>query len=129
MLEDLHWADRSALLMLAHLTRAASSSPILVLGTARDSDPSPDGLTTVIGELAHDRRLVRIAVEGLSEAKVGELASAWLTNERPAGLDAELHARTGGNPLFVEELLRHAQDEGRLGEAGMASGVPAGCAK
>jgi DNA-binding SARP family transcriptional activator len=125
VLEDLHWADRSTLLMLAHLTRTASSSPILVLGTARDSDPNPNGLTSWTGELAHDRRLRRIAVEGLSEAQVGELASAWLTNERPAGLDAELHSRTGGNPLFVVELLRHAQDEGRLGDAGIASEVPA----
>jgi DNA-binding SARP family transcriptional activator/tetratricopeptide (TPR) repeat protein len=125
VLEDLHWADHSTLLLLAHLTRTASSSPILVLGTARDSEPCPDGLTTLIGELAHDRRLVRIAIEGLSEAEVGELASGWLSEEQPPGLAAELRARTGGNPLFVEELLRHAQDADRLDEAGLAPGVPA----
>jgi DNA-binding SARP family transcriptional activator/tetratricopeptide (TPR) repeat protein len=125
VLEDLHWADQSTLLMLAHLTRAASSSSMLVLGTARDNEPCPDGLTALNSELAHDRRLVRIPVEGLSEAEVGELASTWLTDERPAGLDAELHARTGGNPLFVEELLRDAEDAGRLGEAARSHGVPA----
>jgi DNA-binding SARP family transcriptional activator len=125
VLEDLHWADHSTLLMLAHLTRTASSSPILVLGTARDSEPCPDGLTTVIGELAHDRRLVRIPVEGLSEAEVGKLVSAWLGKELPAGLAAELHARTGGNPLFVEELLRHGQDADGLDEGVLAPGVPA----
>ena len=79
----------------------------------------------MIGELAHDRRLVRIPIEGLSEAEVGELASAWLGKEQPGGLAAALHARTGGNPLFVEELLRHAQDANRLDEAGLAPGVPA----
>ena len=125
VLEDLHWADHSTLLLLAHLTRTASSSPILVLGTARDSEPCPDGLTTTIRELAHDRRLVRIPVEGLSEAEVGEFASAWLEKDWPAGLATELHARTDGNPLFVEELLRHAQDSGGLGEAGLPPGVPA----
>jgi predicted ATPase len=98
---------------------------MLLLGTARDSEPCPDGLTALSAELAGDRRLVRIQIEGLSEVEVGELASAWLTKGRPAGLDAELHARTGGNPLFVEELLRHAEDSGRLGEAGMSAGVPA----
>ncbi len=125
VVEDLHWADHSTLLMLAQLTRTASSSRILVLGTARDGEPCPDGLTTMIGELARGRRLVRVPVEGLSEAEVGELASAWLTNERPAGLDAELRTRTGGNPLFVEELLRDAEDSGRLGEAGISAEVPA----
>jgi DNA-binding SARP family transcriptional activator len=125
VLEDLQWADHSTLLMLAHLIRTASSSPILVLGTTRDGEPCPEALTTLIGELAHDRRLVRVPVQGLSEAEVGELASAWLTGERPPGLDAELHARTGGNPLFVEELLRDAEDSGGLGEAGISPGVPA----
>jgi DNA-binding SARP family transcriptional activator len=125
VMEDLHWADKSTLQMLAHLIRTASASPLLLLGTARDTEPYPDGLTAIIGELAHDRRLVRIPLEGLSEPEVGQLASAWLTNERPPGLDAELHARTGGNPLFVEELLRDAEDAGRLGDAGIAVGVPA----
>lgn len=124
LLEDLHWADLSTLIMLAHVTRAASSSRILVLCTARDSEPGPDGLSTLVGELAHDRRLVRIPVEGLSEVEVGKLASAWL-KEQPPGLAAELHLRTGGNPLFVEELLRHAQGAPYLGEGGLAPEVPA----
>ncbi len=129
VLEDLHWADHSTLLMLAHLTRTASSSPILVVGTARDSEPCPDGLTTMIGELAHDRQLVRSPIEGLSEAEVGKLASAWLGKEQAAGLAAELHARTGGNPLFVEELLRNALDADRLDEAGLAAGSAGGGAR
>jgi predicted ATPase len=79
----------------------------------------------MIGELARDRRLVRIAVEGLSQDEVGELVSAWLRKEGAVGLAAELHRRTGGNPLFVEELVRYARDAGRLGEAGLAAGVPA----
>jgi tetratricopeptide (TPR) repeat protein len=124
LLEDLHWADLSTLIMLAHLTRTASSSRILVLCTARDSEPGPDGLSTLVGELAHDRRLLRIPVEGLSEREVGKLASAWLS-EQPPGLAAELHVRTGGNPLFVEELLRNAQDASYLGETGLAAEVPA----
>jgi predicted ATPase len=110
--------------MLAHLTRTASSSRILVLCTARDSEPGPDGLSPLLGELAHDRRLVRIPVEGLSEVEVGKLASAWLS-EQPRGLAAELYVRTGGNPLFVEELLRHAQGAAYLGEGGLAAEVPA----
>lgn len=125
LLEDLHWADLSTLMMLAHLTRTASSSRIFLLCTARDSEPGPDGLSTLVGEFAHDRRLVRIPIEGLSEVEVGKLASAWLGEQQPAGLVAELHVRTGGNPLFVEELLRHAQGAPSLGEGGLlAPGVP-----
>jgi DNA-binding SARP family transcriptional activator len=124
LLEDLHWADLSTLILLAHLVRTASSSRIFVVCTARDSEPGPEGLGTLVGGLAHDRRLVRIPVQGLSEVEVGKLASAWLS-EQPPGLAAELHVRTGGNPLFVEELLRHAQGATYLGEGGLAPEVPA----
>ena len=122
-LEDLHWADYSTLLMLAHLTRTASSSPHPRAGHGSRLRAVPRWTHHAIGELARDRRLVRLPIEGLSEAEVGKLASAWLGKEQPAELVAELHARTGGNPLFVEELTRHARETG-WGEEGLAHGVP-----
>jgi DNA-binding SARP family transcriptional activator len=126
VLEDLHWADHSTLLMLAHLTRVTSTSRILVLGTAREGEPVPDGLAKLLAELTRDRRLTRLALGGLTETEVGALASAWLEEEPAAGLAAELHGRTGGNPLFVQELLRQTQEADGLGEASLPPGVPAG---
>src|SRR3712207_8178220 len=42
-----------------------------------------------------------------SEQESGELAAAWLRREPSPELAAVLRRRTGGNPLFLEELVRH----------------------
>ena len=38
LLEDLHWADRPTLALLAHLARGTEPTPLLVLGTYRASE-------------------------------------------------------------------------------------------
>lgn len=38
VLDDLHWADHSSLLLLRHVAREVASSPILILGTYRESE-------------------------------------------------------------------------------------------
>ncbi len=40
VLDDLHWADKSSLLLLEFLAREIESSPLLVLGTYRDVEVS-----------------------------------------------------------------------------------------
>jgi DNA-binding SARP family transcriptional activator/tetratricopeptide (TPR) repeat protein len=130
-LEDLHWAEHSTLLMLAHVTRTVAWAPVLVVATIRDGEPR-DGRWTdeLLAELRRERRLDEIEVRGLPEAEVGELVSAWLGRPASASLAATVHRRTGGNPLFVEEVARHlygeeAADEERQLET-VASALPAG---
>ncbi len=38
VLDDLHWADRSSLLLLEFLALEIQSSPLLLLGTYRDAE-------------------------------------------------------------------------------------------
>jgi len=40
VLEDLHWADRSSLLLLEFLAREIETTPMMVLGTYRDVEIS-----------------------------------------------------------------------------------------
>ena len=42
LLDDLHWADRASLRLVASLAPAIASSPIWILGTAVSSDPALD---------------------------------------------------------------------------------------
>ena len=37
VLEDLHWADRTSLRLLAHLARDLGSARLLIVGTYRDA--------------------------------------------------------------------------------------------
>ena len=102
MLEDLHWADEATLDVVQLLGRRAARLPALVIGTYRDDELGRSHpLRVVLGGLG---AVERIVVQPLSPAAVDRLAS-----ER--GVDgAGLHARTGGNPFFVTEVLAHGNE-------------------
>ena len=94
VLEDLHWADEATLDVLRLLGRRVGALRALVVGTYRDDELARDHpLRLVLGELP---RVDRIRLEPLSAAAVAELAGASAD---------DLHARTGGNPFYVTELL------------------------
>ena len=106
VVEDLHWADPATIQMLTHVIRTVSWAPLLVAGSMRDK--SVPALDAALGDLHREQRLKRVELDGLSEHEVGELAAVWWgTGASPPGLTAAVHRRTGGNPLFVEELVRH----------------------
>jgi DNA-binding SARP family transcriptional activator len=115
VLEDLHWADRPTLLLLKHLARSADPAAMLVLGTFRETEPG--AATTVLEVLADLRRdavVTRLSIGGLARAEVGELFASWSDVEPPPGLIRALHEDTGGNPFFVQEIIRHLNEAGIL---------------
>jgi tetratricopeptide (TPR) repeat protein len=107
VLDDLHWADSISLWVLEHLGRSLGGAPVTVLATTRDHEPEMLGQ----GRLRRVARVVPLG--GLAVDAVGLLATA----EGSASVDAAaLHARTGGNPLFVQELVRSPDGEGVIGD-------------
>jgi DNA-binding SARP family transcriptional activator len=105
VVEDLHWADPATVQMLAHVIRTVGWAPLLVAGSLRAEDGR--ALHALLGDLRRERRLERVDLTGLSENDVGRLAREWLQEPPSPELVAAVRRRTGGNPLFVEELVRH----------------------
>jgi predicted ATPase len=105
VVEDLHWADQLVLMQLARLTTAVAQCPALLIITSRiEGDPldetwraqvSGASLTTIdLGPLPRDD--ARALAEALIAANT---AFAEGCVERAAG-----------NPLFLDQLLRHAHE-------------------
>jgi DNA-binding CsgD family transcriptional regulator len=99
VLEDMHWADRMSALLLRHLVAELGEHRLAVVVTHRDSSSGP--LADVLPDLLRGATARPITLPGLSVPEVG----AWLpqltgTVADPA-LAAELHERTGGNPLLI----------------------------
>ena len=119
VLDDLHWADRPTLLLLSFVLRAGRPAPLLVVGTYRDSEVGRrTPLAGALADLRRDGGAERIALRGLAPAEVGELATAWLGAEAGERVAGGVHARTGGNAFFVEEVLRGlAADEAAVPES------------
>jgi DNA-binding SARP family transcriptional activator/tetratricopeptide (TPR) repeat protein len=125
VLDDVHAADEPSLLLLRFVAREIADSRLLIVGAFRDVDPTLSApLTSALAELVREPHTRHIALEGLSERDVAayiELAAAI----RPADeLVAAIHAETEGNALFVAEVVRLLDAEGRLGEMGAAPGIP-----
>ena len=106
-LEDLHWADPTTLDVLRGIAERGALAPLLVLMTARPEFRPPWGARSHHGTISLvplDRHQVRHMVEELA-------ARHALTKEVIEGVTE----RTGGVPLFVEEVTRLLLERGELG--------------
>jgi hypothetical protein len=112
VLEDLHWADAPTMLLLRQVLRRGTRSPMLVLVTCDAPDPHGSG-PRLLADLRREADLDTIPLGGLEPDDVGALIAG---REPGDGLSAErLCHQTGGNPFFIEELLRSSRESGDHG--------------
>jgi DNA-binding SARP family transcriptional activator/tetratricopeptide (TPR) repeat protein len=119
VLDDLHWADRGTLHLLRHVMRAPHEAPLLILGTYRPAEAAaPHPLAELMADLRRDTDFERVTLEGLDERDVADLIASHAGHEAGAGVVSAVHEQTDGNPFFVEEVMRHLIETGRLFERG-----------
>lgn len=102
VLEDLHWADPSTLVLLHLLEGQMTGWPLLVIATHREDEWSPevDQLRHLLGR----RDGTRLRLGPLADEEVGLLARRALGSEPGPSLLAHLGGASG-NPLFATEIL------------------------
>jgi DNA-binding SARP family transcriptional activator/class 3 adenylate cyclase len=106
--EDLHWADDALLDFIDDLASTTLPLPLLVACTTR-----PELLDRRRGWGGGKRNATTVSLPPLSEQSTGDLLSALLDGfGLPHGARAELLARSGGNPLYIEEYVRMLRDRG-----------------
>jgi DNA-binding SARP family transcriptional activator len=106
-IDDVQWADTASLEILHFLARKVGRSPVLMLLTYRPAELSPDS-RRLTRSLAAGRLADLIALEPLSQDDVRELLGRMATFDKPGAeemFSRNLHRISGGNPLFLEELL------------------------
>ena len=110
IVEDVHWADAETLGQLAALARAtAQCRAALALTTRIGGDPLDAGWrATAAGGFQ-----LTIDLAPLTSAEAETIARSFAAAEEFAAKCVE---RAGGNPLFLEQLLRAARDlvDGKL---------------
>jgi tetratricopeptide (TPR) repeat protein len=112
VLDDLHWADRPSLLLLRHLARAPTPSRLLILGSYRSTESRAEGFGAALAELRRERLVTRMKVSGLGRADTEELVRVRTGVAPSHAFSQALYEETEGNPLFVEEIVRHLADAG-----------------
>jgi len=101
VLEDLHWGDAGTAKFVDGALRKLANRPLLVLGTARASS-ALEAFPDLVGERApHETRL------GPLTPKASEKLVRAILGENTPVIDVQrISERSGGNPLFLEELIR-----------------------
>ena len=125
VLDDLHAADASSLLLFRFLVRQLGSSRVLLLGAYRDVDPIPGApLTEMLAEVAREPVTRRLRLGGLSEREVAEYVELAASEIGSPELAATLCEETEGNPLFVGEIVRLLAVEGVRSEPAARFSIP-----
>jgi DNA-binding SARP family transcriptional activator/energy-coupling factor transporter ATP-binding protein EcfA2 len=128
VVEDVHEADEPSLALLRHIASAARPAAMLVVVTARDEEATRGDLAGVLADLLRAPGSEHLALGGLDERGIAAISEAVTGRPSSAGmatLARVLRGRTGGNPFFVGELLRHLAEIGALGD-GMIARTAAG---
>jgi DNA-binding SARP family transcriptional activator/tetratricopeptide (TPR) repeat protein len=112
-LDDLHGADASSLLLLRFLARELDSMRVLVVVAHRNVDPTPTpALAEALGDVAREPITRRYSLAGWTRREVAECVENAASGLASSELVAELHEKTGGNPLFIGEIVRLLAIEG-----------------
>ncbi len=114
MVEDCHWMDATSRALMQDLLRNPAEHRFLLLLTSR---PEGAGDLDEIIASAQQHRTERIMLEPLGNADVDLLLHTLLGAPPPSRFSALVAERAGGNPFFVEELVRALRDEGALVQA------------
>ncbi|XIA65023.1 adenylate/guanylate cyclase domain-containing protein [Bradyrhizobium sp. TZ2] len=104
-IEDLHWADQMTLDHLANLAETVAGCPALLVMTSRlERDP----LHETWGPTIAGQPIVTIDLGPLQPSEASGLAEAYF--DALGELAQRCVERADGNPLFLEQLLRHAAE-------------------
>ena len=115
VLEDLHWAGESTVLLTEYLAPLLPDMPVLVLGTYRDDEVDLNHpLARVIGQLSRRRLMEQVSLHRLSFDGVRAMLRALAGQPAPEQLAQVIDRETEGNPFFVEEVYLHLVESGVL---------------
>lgn len=107
VIDDLQWCERETLEWLRYLLRQTVRAPLLVLGTVRAEEVTPDHpLVDWTTDLRRVGQFTEIALGPLDVTETTALGAQVVGQALDATQAERLYAETEGSPLFVVESLR-----------------------
>ena len=105
-LDDVHWIDGISEEFFSYFSRSFVDRPIMMLTAYRPGDPPP---------WAQSSHYQRLGLEELSAGSCTELVRKLLGGvELEPELGQTIIEKTGGNPFFLEEIVRELLERGDL---------------
>ncbi len=105
LVDDCQWADADSLRFLSYLGQRIEGLPIAMVLAGRPPDSSASDAASVWSQLTSRPSAVAVYPRPLSESAAMEVARERLGADADEAFCRACHAATGGNPLFLRELL------------------------
>ncbi|HEX6797587.1 MAG TPA: AAA family ATPase [Ktedonobacterales bacterium] len=107
LIDDLQWCDQETLEWLHFLLRFDPSARLLIAGTARTEETTPEHpLRALLLSLERTIGVTELALQPLDAAESAKLAATIAGHVLTDAEAMHLYHETEGNPLFVVETMR-----------------------
>ena len=116
VLDDVHWADEGSRALLQFFAREIRQAPIMIVCTYRDTEQSPDARSRGFGMLLGEAAGLAIPLRGLGPDEVARFVEVVSGSVPSEAFARALYDRTGGNPLYLRQVLQSEWAERALSE-------------
>jgi predicted ATPase len=106
VLDDLHWADEPSLRLLEFFAREIRKGAILLIGTYRDSGLQREPNGHAIGGLIGQANSLSVPLRSFSLDEIARLVELSGGTPPSTAFTKAVFERSGGNPLYAEQLLK-----------------------
>ncbi len=116
VIDDMNWADEGSLDLLLSMARQANNHRMLIVAIYRDVEVEEDSdLYEFLYEVKREKLGENLTLKGFGPEDTGLMIGEILNQKN---VDREfrdlVHAKTAGNPFFIEELVRSLVEQGVL---------------
>lgn len=113
--DDMHWCDSASSELLRQLLPLSGEIPLVLLFAMRAERNVPAWQIKTTADEEYNHRYTELVLRLLSEADGHTLINRLLGNpDLPGNLRASILEKSGGNPFFIEEVVRTLIDNGVL---------------
>ena len=125
LIDDCQWADRDSLRFLSYLAQRTEGLALAIVLAGRPPESAEAEAASLWSQVASRPEAVVLYPHPLTPEAVRELARERLGPDSDEEFCRACHAATGGNPLFVRELLQGLAAAGVAPSAAAAGEVQA----
>ena len=112
LLDDVHWFDQPSCELLDFLVRSIND-PIKIFGTYRVEEVTSSQFGKFLSAWAREKLCTQITVPPLNDYQSNQLLKV-MVGQVPQSVAKLVYRASGGNPFFIEEIIRELERQQKL---------------